>query len=403
MTNWLSNAVARIRKHPLIVALALLMAAVSALASFTDAVTVLAKLVAKPGPEAARAQLATLGIPFTPAALQESARNRDHEAVKLLLRAGMGADAVAERDGEPQGMPALIHAAINGDLAMLETLLAANADVDGVSEGKTALAEAAGRGDRASVEMLLAAKADVNVEDGVAAQAAAYRGHIDVLLRLLEEGPSEKTFQESTISAAAGLQHDVVRLLAARMADPEEASSRALWHMSGASGYSDEDVVAINRLLLELGADPNTTQSEGETPLMRAASDRRPEVVAGLLAGGANVNARCTCPQLDHGDWTPLGLAITFSDLDTVERLIAAGADPNVRYREGDTPLILAARLPNVDMVRALLKAGADVNARGKDGDSALDIASRGYRWFGETVQRPDIVELLSTYQAVPR
>ena len=47
-----------------------------------------------------------------------------------------------------------------------------------------------------------------------------------------------------------------------------------------------------------------------------------------------------------------------------VERLLAAGADPNTTMPEGDTVLMTAARTGNVAVVKALLRKGADVNAR---------------------------------------
>jgi ankyrin repeat protein len=46
-----------------------------------------------------------------------------------------------------------------------------------------------------------------------------------------------------------------------------------------------------------------------------------------------------------------------------VERLLAAGADPNKRLAEGDTALMTAARTGSVAAVRALILRGADVNA----------------------------------------
>ena len=52
-------------------------------------------------------------------------------------------------------------------------------------------------------------------------------------------------------------------------------------------------------------------------------------------------------------------------DLDTVEALLAAGADPNARI--GGYPVLqFAVRSDSVEVVEALLAAGADVNAFGE-------------------------------------
>jgi ankyrin repeat protein len=50
-------------------------------------------------------------------------------------------------------------------------------------------------------------------------------------------------------------------------------------------------------------------------------------------------------------------------DVDTLNRLLSEGADPNARDANGDTPLMLAAAGGHEPVVRHLLKYGADVNA----------------------------------------
>lgn len=52
-----------------------------------------------------------------------------------------------------------------------------------------------------------------------------------------------------------------------------------------------------------------------------------------------------------------------------VELLVAAGADPNLRRRDGDTPLHVAS---SGAVARALIRGGADVNARGQWGWTPL-------------------------------
>jgi ankyrin repeat protein len=168
--------------------------------------------------------------------------------------------------------------------------------------------------------------------------------------------------------------------------------------MCGPNGWGAAELIALDRTLFQLGANPNTADADGITPLMLVAEGGPVERVSELLEAGAVANARCACPDWFGGGWTALGLAARDGDADKVVRLIAAGADVNVRNAEGDSPLILATRRPSLEAVKALLKAGADVKARARNGDSAVAIAARGYVWPDRTVYHPELVQLLSSY-----
>jgi ankyrin repeat protein len=87
-----------------------------------------------------------------------------------------------------------------------------------------------------------------------------------------------------------------------------------------ASRSGKADVVA---LLLAKGADANARASRQQTALMWAAAERQPEVVKLLVEHGADVHARSSewqemmavpptaCPvQQDHSAWTRHGAAL---------------------------------------------------------------------------------------------
>jgi ankyrin repeat protein len=61
---------------------------------------------------------------------------------------------------------------------------------------------------------------------------------------------------------------------------------------------------------------------------------------------------------------------------EVVHFLIANGADPKARLKDGRTGLMLAARLGKVDRLPLLIDSGVDVNARANDGSTALMIAA---------------------------
>lgn len=119
--------------------------------------------------------------------------------------------------------------------------------------------------------------------------------------------------------------------------------------------------------LLAGGADANARDAYGATPLMNAAHSGNAEMVEALLAAGAEVDAK------DELGWTALMKACYNADLnrgfpDIVRRLIAAGADPNVKITYGIRPLMLAAGYGEAGVCEALIAGGADVLAR-NDGD----------------------------------
>jgi ankyrin repeat protein len=114
---------------------------------------------------------------------------------------------------------------------------------------------------------------------------------------------------------------------------------------------------SIVELLLEHGADPNTTSRGGETVLMTAARTGKPGPVKALLARGADANAK------ERRGQTALMWAAADGHAEVVELLIKAGADIHATLPDsGFTPFFFAVREGRTDVVRVLLKAGADVN-----------------------------------------
>ena len=128
--------------------------------------------------------------------------------------------------------------------------------------------------------------------------------------------------------------------------------------------------VADVKAALAGGADPNTRNDAGATPLMRAVTDL--EKTRLLLSRGANVNARS-----DDGR-TPLLIAAGLTGAaPVVKLLIDAGASLNAKAPglDGDmTPLAEAARSGDAAVFQLLLDRGADVTLAGVP---ALAVALR--------------------------
>ena len=80
----------------------------------------------------------------------------------------------------------------------------------------------------------------------------------------------------------------------------------------------------VMRLLVEAGADIDAYDSQGNTPLLIAAEQRRTDVVMELIKLGADVN-RKKKPRFT----TPLHAAVLRMDMGSVVALLTAGADVN--------------------------------------------------------------------------
>jgi hypothetical protein len=107
---------------------------------------------------------------------------------------------------------------------------------------------------------------------------------------------------------------------------------------------------------VELGRGGETLEDPDETELMRAAAQEDLKTVQHFLstATGANVNA------LDQTGQTALILACqnTKPNPEVVKALLAAGADANLRSRNGYTALTWAQVRNNSEVIRLLRKAG---------------------------------------------
>ena len=115
--------------------------------------------------------------------------------------------------------------------------------------------------------------------------------------------------------------------------------------------------VGVVKEALAKGAEVNTAQDNGVTPLFVAAQKGDLEIVKVLLAAGANANAA----RIDG--ITPLYMASGGGHIRIVRALLAARADANAAATNGATPLMIASYEGHEIIVKLLLAAGADVNA----------------------------------------
>jgi len=136
----------------------------------------------------------------------------------------------------------------------------------------------------------------------------------------------------------------------------------------GITPLSQASTEGVTRLLLEFGADPNNLDYGGMTPLHYSRCGGSARV---LIEHGIDVNARSASGE------TPLHEA-RYSDVAIV--LLENGATVNSTDRSGRTPLHTAAKLESFfhdgsGVARVLVKYGAEVNARDSVGQTPLHMA----------------------------
>ena len=225
-------------------------------------------------------------------------------------------------------------------------------------------------GERAVLAMVLAG-ADVGVRnrDGETAGDIAAAEGFDEIARILGSTESatqtaQAFFTAELVAAAKDDRWDYVELLIAHGADidslDEEGLTPLLAAVEGGSLEGVED-------LLVAGADVNVGDREyGATPLMVAAFDGRSEIVQRLLEAGAAVNAHARGNTEGEGaGWTALIAAASEGHVDVVAQLLGAGADPAAVTATGQSALYWAEQGEKEDYkeVIALLEAALGVVA----------------------------------------
>jgi ankyrin len=267
------------------------------------------------------------------------------------------AAAIAEAE------PAIVDAAMNGDLKAVRALVRQAADLDAAQpDGMTALHWAVQRRDHEMMTVLLEAGAKPDPSNRTGARPlylAAINADAAAIARLLDAGEDANavlTAEGETVlmlTAYTG-NRDAVQLLLDRGADPNVQQFRGQTALMWAAAEGHADVV---ELLLARGADPalssaaSTKQERrppgGMTALIFASRQGKLEAALALLDGGADID------QAGADSTSPLLIAVVNGHYDLASMLIERGANPNLADANGRTPLYAAIDLRNVQWSQA--------------------------------------------------
>ena len=255
--------------------------------------------------------------------------------------------SIAASKAAGQGAP-LLQAAKGGHVSAVRSILRQPVDVDARDrEGMTALLWAVYGDDREIVRLLLGAGANPSL-------ASQY-------------GVTALSLAAENRNAAV-----VEQLLAAGANAAAETSGETALHVAARTGAAD-----VAAMLVARGAVVDARDHwQSATPLMVAAAEKQPAVVAVLINAGADVNAKAaetglfigpgdestTYTQIPRGGMTPMMFAARAGCGECVVTLANAGANVNYQDRARVTPLNLAVYNGHFDTAALLLERNAHAN-----------------------------------------
>ncbi|KAL0809416.1 hypothetical protein ABMA28_011600 [Loxostege sticticalis] len=290
----------------------------------------------------------------------------------------------------------------------IRILLACGAKVnEPVTQGLRPLHYAIWQRHLEAARLLLVRGCDVNARDDCGYSAlhlAAEHGYKELVKLLLESGAAvdyrpdtDEEFPRTTLCdeplrlAIRNKHYEVARLLLEHGADP----NKRYFFGSEINLVSDPEYL---ELLLTFGANPDSRDRAGLTPLMKAARQRKGmDAVLLLISFGADVNAMADA----RNDYrTVMHYAVLGGNTDVVNLLVKQGAMVNYQYPmevSKPSPLDLAILKGDVAMVELLLSAGAQVNASSSVIGSPLHVACSD-----SITNRTEIVKILLESGADP-
>lgn len=321
-------------------------------------------------------------------ALAWAAHWDDLDTAELLIRAGANVNAANDYGATPLSL-----ACTNRNAAMVEKLLKAGANPNSAEKsGETVLMTCARTGSVDAVKSLLTHGADVNAKESRRSQTALMwavaEKHPDVVKVLIEHGADVNA--KTMLNSAALVKFDHY----AKAWDAQNRLKGGFTPLMFASRAGDRESA---RLLVEAGANVNDATVEQGTALVVAMASGYPDLALYLLEKGADPNAADDygITALHHAvaeGISAFGRNVYLfhpNQPDLVKALLARGANPNARIKKnyefnsrpdfdlatsmiGATPFLLAAAAADIGIMRMLVTAGADPLSMTEDGVTPL-------------------------------
>lgn len=267
----------------------------------------------------------------------------------------------------PKQIPAMLYAAANGDLAVMNEFIKAKINLrDENSNIRNLLAYYIGSINKHISEKtslpVLNAYVDTPINAGASLKAVNWAGEPLLTIAAKENNPE-------LVKKLIGLGVDIN----ARYGNGSTALTDFI-RQNAWLEFSNQQI-EITKLLLEAGADPNAIyyayQDNCDFPLKILVRNARLELVKLLLAYKADTRLKCKNGE----NALSQAYAGNYNYVELANILIDAGSDVNTANDQGTTPLMMAVYAGNLSIIKKLIDKGADVNAQDKSGMTALVLA----------------------------
>ncbi|WP_394391139.1 ankyrin repeat domain-containing protein [Shewanella woodyi] len=250
-------------------------------------------------------------------------------------------------------------------------------------------------GQQEIVNYLIENGADINVlnenEWGVL-DVAAYNNHLEIFKEFIEKINEEKLTDESEdkllhISIEGGSVDLLKYLLKGKEIEKEGMQELFLYALTSSQ-------LPSVKYLISKGADTNkplTWLGEAQTtPLMVASSKGDIDTVKYLLEREADINSA------DSAGFTALMYATRDDNIEVVRSLVDGGANLDIKTESGDSILSRVVAGDDPLVFQYLLEAGADANSTNSSGNSVLYSTS----WSGKLDYATSLVKHGATINA---
>jgi len=198
-----------------------------------------------------------------------------------------------------------------------------------------------------------------------------------------------RTSDQQLFQAVAKGDIGAVRIALANGADLESKDERGATPLMVAAGHFDIQMVKV---LLDKGANVSARDNYEETALTETARSFNPELLRILLNGNPDLKEK-NAALFEASEAGPVVLHMTEAPepsgrnehapdpeeqpwVTNVRLLLDSGAELEARDQEGETPLIRAASFGQTDIFRLLLQRGANISVRDQRGMTPLIAAA---------------------------
>ncbi|MDE3209897.1 MAG: ankyrin repeat domain-containing protein [Pseudomonadota bacterium] len=338
------------------------------------------------------AQERIVGTPEQGRALLAATREGDIERALALVDAG-AEPGTAPDPGDRDQRPVLMLAALLPDTRLLRALIVKGADVNRRSGGISPLLAAtrdSWHGRAEAVMTLLANGADPTATDhegNTPLHGAVLSEEPGVAAMLLDAAAPINALNQAGLSplacACRAGNWSLAKFLLEHGAKPAPAGGEPA--LVAAAGIAEDDSTGV-KLLLKHRAPVNALDARHRHALLSAAAEGHEQIARALCAAGSDINLAD-----EHGS-TALMEAARAGAGAIVQLLAEAHARVDARDQHGRDALTLACQSPHsrAETVQALLALGADPRTADGDGRSALDHAAAAGRWDLVALLDPD-------------